>query len=675
MWHKAQSRDATVEVLTSWSGWTRPGIVLAATRDDGYRVTSLRVPPGEQSYAIVEDGVWLTDETVGTTAFHDGHEVTWLDQADCSEPGLRVDGVSATSDGRATISATFLASELGPALDPKSVALVDETGKNVPFSSSPADPGALSLSLSGLSPGKHVMELSASDADGKRAAPARVTAWVEARPWDWRDAIVYQVMVDRFRDQNGALAPPASPSGWAGGNVDGVRAAIESGELAKMGVNVLWLSPLYQNPDGEFPGADGRSYSAYHGYWPKDSRSLDARLATEASLSALIASAHAHDVRVLFDVVPHHVHQEHPYVSGHSDGSWFTDWGGACVCGSATCSWATHEQDCWFAPYLPSLDWTRADVADQLTADVSWWMEKNGDGLRIDAVPMMPRAAVRRIAADVRARFDHPGNVSYLLGENFTGPAGYDSLRYELGPFGLSGEFHFPLMWALRGAIAWGSSPLSDVDLAEHQGEADWQGSGAVMALMIGNHDVTRFSSESAGDAGGDGFTAAPQSTDPLVYQKQKLALGLLFSMPGAPVVYYGDEVALAGRQDPDSRRVMPAESQLTPLMQSTRDFVRKMASIRACSAALRRGAYRTLVSEGEELAFAREADDGSRAIVIAFRNGATGLDAPLPGVTAGGYVDALTGEAIAVDPSRTVVSPAPWSMRVLLPAGDACLK
>ncbi len=635
------------------------------------------MPKGEQTYAIIEDGQWLTDSNVGTTAFHEGHEVTWVDIPDCSRAAITIDGAQGSSDGHAQISARFFASKGGSRVNAKDVAITDSRGQLLPFDHVEVDAqkGTIALLVSRLSSGKHDLFVHATDLSGIEAEPARATVWIEPHPWDWRDAVIYQVMVDRFANANGPLAEPPDAGGWAGGNVDGVRKAVEGGSLTKMGFNTIWLSPLYQNPQGSFAGTDGHSYAGYHGYWPTDSRALDARFATEASLDALIASAHAHDIRVIFDVVPHHVHQEHAYVKAHPDGAWFTDWGGACVCGGQSCSWQTHVQDCWFAPYLPSLDWHRDDVADQTTRDVLWWLDRwDADGLRIDAVPMMPRAATRRIAASVRARIDHPGNKTYLLGENFTGAGGYEALRYQLGPFGLDGEFHFPLMWALRGAIAWGSSSLADVDAAMHQGEEDWRGSGAVMALMIGNHDVTRFASESSGDAGGDGFKPAPQPVDSLVYAKQRLALGLVFTMPGAPVVYYGDEIALAGRADPDSRRVMPPESALTTDMRATRDFVTKLGALRACSNALRRGGYRTLLADGEHLAFARETDAGERAIVIAFRNGATALDAPFPQIPAGSWIDGLTGDAVVIDPAHASVAPKAWSMRVLLPAGDKCL-
>src|SRR5690606_34554978 len=96
-----------------------------------------------------------------------------------------------------------------------------------------ADPstGAITLEASGLAKGKHTVVLRARDGRGGDAEEAVATVWIEREAWEPRDAIVYQVFLDRFRDENGALAPPERPSDRAGGNLQGFRRALESGEL------------------------------------------------------------------------------------------------------------------------------------------------------------------------------------------------------------------------------------------------------------------------------------------------------------------------------------------------------------------------------------------------------------------------------------------------------------
>jgi glycosidase len=675
VWYRPQSARAQVEIVGSWNDWRRPGTLLEASRDDGWRVIGLDLPAGEHRYAIVDDGRWLVDPYVPTTDLYRGQEVTWIRTDDCVSPELRVIEVVPGNGASARATLELLAGRSRAPLDPTSVSLWrrDGTGIRASYDAFP-DTGKIQLSIrEALPPGKHVLFVGARDQEGHDAPPARLTFWVEERAFDWRDAAIYQVMVDRFRDGEGnALATPEPASAFAGGRVEGVRRAL--GDIQAMGFNAIWLSPLYRNPEGLFPGG-ARVYSGYHGYWPVRSRELDPRFATEEELDRFVSEAHARGMRVIFDVVPHHVHEQHPYVTEKGKG-WFVYDANGCSCGEPACDWAGHIQTCWFAPYLPTLDWRNPDVARQATDDLAWWLERwDGDGVRIDAVPMMPRLASRRIAWAVRTRFDHPGVRNLVLGENFTGPGGYDLLRYHLGPQGLDSQFHFPLMWAIRRSVAEGTAPLADVDVAVRTGEEAWKGSGAVMGLIIGNHDVARFASVSAGDANLDPWVASPQSADPTVYAKQRVALALVYTLPGAPVVYYGDELALSGRNDPDSRRPLPPERAWTADMRGVRDFVTRLGKVRACSGALRRGTYRPLVATAETLAFAREASDVQPAVVIVTRS--TGaVDVPLAGLPEGGWVDALgSGARVGAGAGSARLELGARSILVLVPEGSACAK
>jgi glycosidase len=675
VWHKPASSEAAVEIVGDWDGWKRPG-KTPAKRADGWRVAAFEVPPGEHAYAIVEDGVWLTDRNVPMTSLHDGREVALAVAPDCARPIVRVDGVD-VSGTDARVRASFLAARGGASLAPASLEATTRDGLALRVASASPESGAFVLESGALAPGKHVVTLRARDRAGVPAEEARATVWVEPsreEPWDPRDAVVYQVFLDRFRNEAGALAPPATPSSRAGGNLAGVRRAIESGEIEALGVNTLWLSPLYKNPEGSFPGNDGRSYTSYHGYWPVASRELDPRFATEAELDAFMTLAHARGLRVLFDVVPNHVHEQHPLTKQH------TDWFGApgCICGQGACDWATNIRTCWFAPYMPDLDWTNAAAARAETDDVLWWMDRwDGDGLRIDAVPMMPRAATRRITNAVRARYEHPGNHPYVLGENFTGPGAYQSLRYDLGPFGLDGSFHFPLMWTLRSVLAEEREPMRAIDLSFRAGEEAWAGAGAVMGLMIGNHDVARFASVSAGNAAGDAWDPPPQPVAPAVYAKQRLALGAVFTLPGAPVLYYGDEVGLAGRSDPDCRRVMPGDEALLPAQRDTRELVRALGKARACSKALRRGDVRTLLADDERFVFARTTASEVAVVVLTRQPSlpaAVSL-AGLPGVaSATDLVDVVTGAPGVNAPNGGLeVANTPRTVHVYVPKTSRC--
>ncbi len=677
VWYRPSSAAASVQIVTSWSGWIQPGTPLAP-QQDGWRAARFdHLAPGPAEYVLVDDGTTVLDPNVGTSAYHDGHEVTWVQIPDCAAPATQVSAVQATPDGKASVDATFLASESGDPLDPSTIAVSVAHGAT-PRTVTPtgdAPTGRIHLDLAGLPPGKSTLALHARDTRGRDARAALATVWIEPRVFDWRDAVVYEVMVDRYRAADGSALPaPASMGGRAGGRLAGVTKAVESGELAALGVNAIWLTPLYANPAGTWQGLDGRDYTSYHGYWPVQSRALETSMASESDLDALISAAHARGMRVLFDVVPHHVHTQHPYWAGHKADGWFQDVEGSCVCGLGSCSWGQDETSCWFTSYLPSFDWTSDAAAATTTADVLWWLERfDGDGLRIDAVPMMPRSAVRRIAWAARAELDNPSHRTLLLGENYTGPGDWPSLRYFLGPFGLDSEFHFPLMWALRGALGQSEGTLADVDAVIQTGEQSWAGSGAVMGLILDNHDTSRFVTVAAGQDDGQTWTPAPQPTDPQVYARLQTALGLLFALPGAPILYYGDEVGLAGKSDPDARRVMPADADLGVLQTQTRARVEQLGKARACSEALRRGTYRRLYVDAERLVFAREAAGGQTAVVDVQRATRAPLAAPLPRISAGSWVDLLSGRLQSLSPALTNLPAAPFSVSFYVPASSPC--
>ena len=152
------------------------------------------------------------------------------------------------------------------------------------------------------------------------------------------------------------------------------------------------------------------------------------------------------------------------------------------------------------------------------------------------------------------------------------------------------------------------------------------------------------------------------------------MALGVILTLPGAPVLYYGDEVGLAGKSDPDSRRVMPAEGELSALETRTRALARALGQTRACSEALRRGTYRTLFVDAEHLIYARETSGGESAIVSLQRSTTVAIAAPLPGVAPGTWVDALSGEQLTISPALTSLPVAPFSVALYMPVSSPCI-
>jgi glycosidase len=162
-----------------------------------------------------------------------------------------------------------------------------------------------------------------------------------------------------------------------------MQQVIESGALDRLGIRTLWLTPFNTNPTGAYLSSDNVDLmTGYHGYWPVKGREVEPRIGGTAALQALVTTAHAHGIRVLMDFVIHHVHQLHDYVAAHP--TWFTQ---GCICGTDNCDWTVHRLDCIFDTYLPNIDWTNTDAAQQFQNDAVWWADTfDLDGFRMDAV-------------------------------------------------------------------------------------------------------------------------------------------------------------------------------------------------------------------------------------------------------------------------------------------------
>ena len=519
------------------------------------------------------------------------------------------------------------------------------------------------------SAGKYTMHVSA----GPLAATASAFVATPVAPASLADTLVYQVMVDRFRSSTGALTAPASPGDRAGGTLDGVRAALDAGYFDRLGVTTLWLSPLYTNPSDHLVGRDGHLVAPYHGYWPEDPRAVDPALGGEAALDALVADAHARGLRVLADVVPNHVFRDAPVVPRalarrhrrRRQVSWFNDGPDHCVCGDPGCDWGGHMESCWFAPYLPDLNWRHPDVVAAGTADLVWWMSRfDLDGLRIDAVPMMPRAASRRMVHAVRTMQYRSDADLYVVGETFTGPGdgGRAEIRAYLGSTldGLGGAFDFPLMWAARDAVAHDASggfatlerevaagAASVERLGRDHRAHDRQPRHHALPLRVGRRRGRR-SVDGAAAAADERRAVSPPAA----------GAGAHAHLPGVPVIYYGDEVGLAGASDPDSRRVLPdvLGGALPAAQQALLDGVAAIGRARRCSPALR-GTRTSIVADADHDVALHQIVGERRAVVVLSRDkSAATVDAP--GVPAGGYRDALSSADASAPTARTPSSP-----------------
>ncbi len=231
------------------------------------------------------------------------------------------------------------------------------------------------------------------DSSGSLNSVVQADCGCSESDFDWRDAILYFVFLDRFFDgdpgNNMSVSGVPFEANYQGGDLVGLQQKIEEGYFDDLGVNVLWITSPIDNAQGIGEGRDGRTYSAFHGYWPRDMEAVDARVGTEQELRAMVDVAHEHGIKVILDYAMNHVHAESPLVSENPTWFWPNDngFGGDCVCGSG-CDWGGEEgRRCWFTSYLPDFDFTNSAARAWSVNNAIGWIERSGvDGLRLDAV-------------------------------------------------------------------------------------------------------------------------------------------------------------------------------------------------------------------------------------------------------------------------------------------------
>ncbi|MBW1872688.1 MAG: hypothetical protein JRJ19_11525 [Deltaproteobacteria bacterium] len=614
---ESSQQHQQVSVIGDFNGWNETATPLSDSNGDGVYTVRLDLQPGLYQYRLWVDGFSFLEKFNPLTLFDsEQQENSVIRVADCEIPLLELGNLEIDADGQLEMSAHFLRASSNAVLAVDSVVATLEDGTELPVSAN-ASPGDIQIIATGIPPGKHKLQLTAKDRQQVQAEGLEVSFWVEQKAFEWNGAVVYQIAIDRFRKGGGTLDQAASISYYRGGDLKGVTETIEEGYFEGLGVNVLWLSPVYENPEGQFTGRDGHLAQAYHGYWPSKPRQVETRFGGETALQELVQAAHARGIRVIVDVVPNHVHIEHPYYAERTSDAWFNNPQGECICGFS-CPWATKIEECWFDPFLPDLSFRNPEVVETVVADLIWWLEQfDLDGLRIDAVPMMPRLIVRHLRDQINRKLAVGDGQIYLLGETYTARGGQNIIRYYLGPHSLSGQFDFPVMWVVRDSLA-GRTSFIELDSEVRASEAAWTGSGAVMAPILGNHDVPRFISDMNGDSLWQPRDNPPQSpTTDKPYDLLKMAWTFLMSQPGAAVIYYGDEYGMPGASDPDNRRNMRFSDELSDKEKNVLSHIGRLGRARACSQAMQRGTRRTLFVNENLYVYGRDAGDGYPAIVI----------------------------------------------------------
>lgn len=413
---------------------------------------------------------------------------------------------------------------------------------------------------------------------------------------DWvQDAVFYQIFPDRFANGNADNDPPnvqawgSPPNRWAyqGGDLRGIIQRFDY--LLNLGVNALYLNPIFHS-------------TANHRYHTIDYFKIDPFLGELKDFQELLSLAQHNGVRVILDGVLNHCGRgffAFDDVLENGAQSPYKDWFHihrfplrAYGRGKARdyVGW-------WNIKALPKLNVQNPAVREYLFGMTRYWLEKGIDGWRLDVPNEIDDDD---FWGEYRALVKGINPEAYLVGEIWTAASRW------VGDGHFDGLMNYPLRDAILDPLC-NKAPFSLLPAVQAEMQSVYKPE-QMRALYnpLGSHDTKRVMTKLRGNLA-----------------KARLAYAALFAHPGAPAIYYGDEVGVRGGLEPASRGAFPwDESQWN---QELREWIRKLIGLRKQFAPLRRGDFGLLMQDEKQqtLAFARSYR-GQRMIVALNYSGET---------------------------------------------------
>ena len=373
----------------------------------------------------------------------------------------------------------------------------------------------------------------------------------------YKDAIIYQVHVRAFYDSTGD------------GNGDFRGLAQRLDYLQDLGVNAIWLMPFFPSPLRD----DGYDISDY--------RSVNPTYGTLDDFKAFLDAAHQHGIRVIIEMVLNHTSDQHPWFQESRSSrdnprrDWYvwsdtdTKYKGTRIIFLDTelSNWAwdpVSKQYYWhrFFSHQPDLNYDNPQVREEMWDVMRFWLNMGVDGFRLDAVPYLVEregtncenlSETHSVLKELRARLDKEFPGRMLLAEANQWPA--DLLPY----FGNGDEFHmafhFPLMPRMfMGVKLEDRKPITEILKQTPQIPEPCQ-----WCLFLRNHDelTLEMVTDMERDYMYDEYAREKMQRlnlgirrrlAPLLdndRRKMELMNGMLMSLPGTPIIYYGDEIGM----------------------------------------------------------------------------------------------------------------------------------
>lgn len=630
--YKPYKNFEELTLFGSFNGWNRHQYSLTDEDNDGIYTTSITIEPGNYEYKFYGDGEEIVDPSNpdsvsnGMGSYNSVLEVKSVDTVKSflhttgykkSDSGIEIKYYYENSE-KEKISAENVFAFINNSLVPKENITV--SGNSV----------TLNIPENNLSGKKEIRTV--IDSKGI-ISNISTTILFDGKPagsdnnFTWYDGIIYSLMIDRFNDGDTTINNPVQfdslswKANYMGGDLQGVINKLEEGYFDSLGINVIWISPVNDNPNEayrEFPEPH-RYYSGYHGYWPISSNRVEEKFGNMNKLKELVSVAKNHNIKILLDFVSNHVHKDHPYFKENRDRFGTLD----LPDGRKNIRFFDEFRlTTWFEPYLPSFDYLASRAAvDTMTDNAVWWLKTTGAaGFRHDAVKHVPNIFWRELTRKLKSGIESKtGNEVYQIGETF---GSYDLINSYVNNGQLSAQFNFNLYDRATKTFLDSSAPFTELD-KEMKKSFEVYGALNLMGNIMDSHDKNRFMAHADGDlsleqwsAAEEGWNNPPKVDHPVSYKKAALYYAWMNSIPGLPVIYYGSEFGMTGASDPDNRRMMRFDSSLNTYEKEMLAETETIVNLRKNNPALRYGDFYTLQADENIYAYVRS-DLNQRVLVV----------------------------------------------------------
>ena len=392
-------------------------------------------------------------------------------------------------------------------------------------------------------------------------------AWV-------KDAIFYQIFPDRFcrseRYQTvGKFVPWNSKptrENMFGGNLAGIEDKLEY--IKNLGVNAIYLCPIFKS-------------NSNHRYHTVDYFEIDPVLGTLKDFDRLAKKAHKLGLRIILDGVFNHCSRgffQFNSLMELGPNSPYVDWFHVKGWPLNAYSGKPNYECWWNFPALPKFNTDCAEVREYLFSVAEYWTKRGIDGWRLDVPNEINDDSFWQ---EFRRRVKAINPEAYIVGEIWDAPERW-----------LQGDQYDGVMnYLFRKAVMkylFDENPISTEEFCNRLQEAFPVGRGDIPMNLLGSHDTTRLKSQPCAS-----------------WERIRFALTLMFFLPGAPCIYYGDELGMEGGKDPDCRRSVPWNNLSKMQQEPIYALVKKLTEMRSCNPVLREGKMK-IAREGDTFSVIR---------------------------------------------------------------------